>query len=146
VLTGELLPIRLDIAPTPSTVLGYAQDAIRSMQKVYGIDMDYSPDSLAYVDRALREWRDGGATVEQVTKSLYALGSYAGEVVRELGHGRWMTPPEKQFGELDGLFLYVRLPGNREWRPIALAFYNLLNEPETTLEASARAVLASKAK
>jgi hypothetical protein len=45
------MAIRLDIAPTPSTVLGYAQDAIRTMQKVYGIEMDYSPDSLALVDR-----------------------------------------------------------------------------------------------
>jgi hypothetical protein len=138
--------IRLDIAPDPSTVKGYAQDAVRNMQNVYGIQMDHSVDSLAHIDRVLREWREGGAPVEAVTKSLYALGSYAGEVVRELGHGRWLEPPEKQFGELDGLFLYLRLPGNREWRPIALAFHNLLNEPETTLEASARAVLASKAK
>ena len=47
------------------------------MQKVYGIEMDYSLDSLTLVDRVLREWRDGGAPVEAVTKSLYALGSYA---------------------------------------------------------------------
>jgi hypothetical protein len=116
------------------------------MQKLYGIQMDYSLDSLAHVDRVLNEWREGGAPLEAVTKSLYALGSYAGEVVREPAHGRWLEPPKEQFGELDGLFLYVRLPGNREWRPIALAVYNLINDPETTLEASARAVLASKPK
>jgi hypothetical protein len=136
--------IRLDIAPDASTVKDYAQDAVRTMQKVYGIQLDHSLDSLAHVDRVLREWREGGAPLEAVTKSLYALGSYAGEVLRELGHGRWLEPPKEQFGELDGLFLYVRLPGNREWRPIALAFYNLINDPETTLEASARAVLASR--
>jgi hypothetical protein len=145
-LRGEFMPIRLDIAPTSSTVKDYAQDAVRTMQKVYGIQMDHSLDSLAHVDRVLREWREGGATVEQVTKSLYALGSYAGEVLREPAHGRWFAPPVAPYGELDSLFLYVRLPGNREWRPIALAFYNFLNEPETTLEASARTVLASKAR
>jgi hypothetical protein len=140
------MPIRLDIAPSSSTVKDYAQDAVRMMQKIYGIQMDHSLDSLAHVDRALREWRDGGATVEQVTKSLYALGSYAGEVLREPAHGRWLAPPVEPYGELDSLFLYVRLPGGHEWRPIALAFYNILNEPETTLEASARTVLASRAK
>ena len=140
------MKIRLDIAPGPDTVKDYAQDAVRTMQKVYGIQLDHSLESLAHIDRVLREWRDGGAPLEAVTKSLYALGSYAGEVLREAAHGRWLEPPKEQFGELDGLFLYVRLPGNRDWRPIALAFYNLINEPETTFEASARAVLASKPK
>jgi len=140
------MQIRLDIAPTSSTVKDYAQDAVRTMQKVYGIQLDHSLDSLAHVDRVLHEWREGGAPLEAVTKSLYALGSYTGEVLVQQAHGRWLAPPVEQFGELDGLFLFVRLPGNREWRPIALAFYNLLNEPETSLEASARRVLASKPK
>ena len=135
------MPIRLDIAPAPSTVKGYAEDAVRQMQSVYGIEMDGSLDSLAHVDRVLREWREGGATVEVVTKSLYALGSYAGEVLREPAHGRWIVPPHEQHGQLDSLFLYLRLPGGREWRPIAMAFYALMGEPEQTLEASARALL-----
>lgn len=140
------MKMRLDIAPGVSTVKDYAQDAVRTMQKVYGIQLDHSLASLAHIDRVLREWRDGGAPLEAVTKSLYALGSYAGEVVRETAHGRWLEPPKESYGELDGLFLYVRLPGNREYRPIALAVFNLINEPQTTLEASARAVLASKPK
>ncbi len=140
------MKIRLDIAPDQSTVKGYAEDAVRTMQKVYGIQMDHSLDSLAHVDRVLREWREGGAPLEAVTKSLYALGSYAGEVLVRHAHGSWLEPPVESYGQIDGLFLYVRLPGNREWRPIALAVNNLINEPETTLEASARAVLASKAK
>jgi len=135
------MPIRIDIAPTLSTVKEYAQDAVRQMQKVYDIEMDGSLDSLAHVDRVLREWREGGATVEAVTKSLYALGSYAGEVLREPTHGRWLAPPDEQYGQLDSLFLYLRLPGGREWRPIAMAFYALMGEPEQTLEASARALL-----
>jgi hypothetical protein len=138
------MPIRLDIAPGVETVGDYAQDAVRNMQKVYGIQLDHSLDSLAHVDRVLREWREGGAPLDAVTKSLYALGSYAGEVVRVVGHGRWLEPPVTQHGQLDNLFLYVRLPGNREWRPIAMAFYALTGEPETTLEASARTLLASK--
>ena len=89
------MKIRLDIAPDPSTVKGYAEDAVRTMQKVYGIQMDHSLDSLAHVDRVLREWRDGGAPLEAVTKSLYALGSYAGEVLVRHAHGRWLEPPKE---------------------------------------------------
>src|SRR4051794_13509997 len=135
------MPIRIDIAPGLSTVKDYAQDAVRQMQKVYGIQMDGSLDSLAHVDRVIREWREGGASVEAVTKSLYALGSYAGEALRQPTHGRWIDPPVEQYGQMDSLFLYLRLPGGREWRPIAMAFYALMGEPEESLEGSAKALL-----
>jgi len=141
VIYEELMKIPLDIAPGTETVQDYAQDAVRNMQKVYGIQMDQSVDSLAHVDRVLREWREGGAPLEAVTKSLYALGSYAGEVLRVHAHGHWVEPPVEQYGQMDSLFLILKLPDGREWRPIALAFQALMGEPADTLEASARALL-----
>jgi len=136
--------IRLDIAPTPATVREYAQSAVGSMQDVYGIRMNFSVDSLAHVDRVLREWREGGAPIEAVTKSLYALGSYAGEVIRQRHGGRWVVPPVAQHGEVDSLFLFLKLADGREWRPIALAVQALTDEPQQTLEESARLLLSAR--
>jgi len=134
--------IRLDIAPTLDTVQEYDEAAVGTMEEVYGIRLDHSVDSLAHIDRTLREWREGGAPVEAVTKSLYSLGVYAGEVLRPRTQGRWVVPPKTQHGEMDSLFLYLKLPDGREWRPIALAFDALINGPQQTLEESARQLLA----
>ena len=39
--------IPLNIAPDTTTVVGYADDAVRNMEKIYGFHLDYSVASLA---------------------------------------------------------------------------------------------------
>ena len=136
------MKIRIDIAPTMTTVRDYAQSAIETMQGVYGITLDHSVESLAHVDRVLNEWREGGAPLEAVTKSLYALGAYAGTVLVKQARARWVAPPVTKYGQMDSLFLFVMLPDGRVWRPIFLAVQALMDKPETTLEDSARMLIA----
>jgi len=137
--------IRLDVAPDLSNVGEYAASAVDGMQTVYGIQMDYSVASLAHVDRALQEWRDGGAQLDTVAQSLYAFGSYAGEVMRRrLKRGDWTVPPKESYGNVDTLFMFITLPDGREWRPIAIAVQALIDGPELSLERSARELLAGK--
>lgn len=135
--------MRMDIAPDMRSVLGYAGDAVRNMVSVYGIPLDYSLASLTHVDGALREWRDGGAPLEAVTKSLYAFGSYAGEVLLRQAPGRWTEPKEEQYGNMDDLFLFVTLKDGREWRPIAIVVHALIDGPEFSLDKSARELLSA---
>lgn len=77
------MQFRIDMAPAILTVRDYADEAIRNMRDIYGLCLDHSLDSLAHVDYVLAKWRDGGTKVNVMTKSLYAFGSYAGEVLRE---------------------------------------------------------------
>lgn len=136
------MTLRLDIAPTPETARGYADDAVRNMQQVYGVMLDYSVDSLARVDRVLAEWRDAGAPMQAINKSLYAFGSYAGEVLREQEPGRWIVPPHAPHGDLDSLFVFVRLFDGREWHPIARAVAWFADARATPLQASLQALLS----
>lgn len=136
--------IPLNIAPDTTTAAGYADDAVRNMEKIYGFHLDYSVASLARVDRALREWREGGATLEAVMKSLYAFGSYAGEALLQETRGQWTEPKDEQYGNMDDLFLFVTLADGREWRPIAIAIHALVDGPEFSLEKSARELLRAK--
>ena len=119
-----------DIAPGPDTVREYAEDAVRNMLHMYKIQLDYSPQSLRYVDAVLRAWKSGGASLEQITKSLYAFGSYAGEVVLRAAPGRWVEPSEtKAGGSLEELpFFAVRLDEGSIWKPINLAFVVMTEE------------------
>lgn len=134
--------IPLDIAPTKESARGYAEDAVRNMKSVYNVFLDYSLASLAHVDRVIREWRDGGAPLEAVTKSLFAFGSYAGEVMRNQEPARWTEPPRADHGSMEDLFLYVKLMDGREWRPFPIVFQALTEGPQFSLEQSAKQFLA----
>jgi hypothetical protein len=135
--------ISLEFAPAPSTVQGYAEDAIRNMQRIYGVTLDYSIRSLGQIDSVLSEWHDKEAPVEAVTKSLFAFGSYAGEVMLQQEAGRWIEPPRESYGEIDTLFMFVRLNDGREWRPIAIAFLAIMNGSGYSLLQSAEQVQLS---
>lgn len=132
--------IDLQYAPTIDTVRDYADDTVRSMHRHYGTTLDRSLESLKHIDRVLDEWRESGATADRVTKSLYAFGTYAGEVLREQEPGRWTEPPRDGHGDLDSLFLFVRLLDGREWRPIARVF-DALEAPGQGVYAALKAFL-----
>jgi hypothetical protein len=137
--------LRLDIAPDHRSVAGYAEDTIRNMQRVYQVEMDWSLESLAHIDRVLGEWHAGGAPMEKVNKSLYSMGSYAGQVLLRLAPGRWVDPSDddEQVEEMDDIFLMVELDNGRTWRPIALCIAALNEGPRHSLLRSARALLAA---
>ena len=138
--------MRLDIAPGHTTVAGYAQDTVRNMARVYKVEMDWSIESLVHIDRALAEWHTRGAALDAVNKSLYAMGSYAGEVMLRHARGRWIDPPGKdaKHGEIDDAFLVVELEGGRRWTPIALCVNALLSGPDHSLLRTARALLGAQ--
>lgn len=138
--------MRLDIAPWHTTVAGYAQDTVRNMARVYKIDMDWSIDSLVHIDRALAEWHAKGAPLDAINKSLYAMGSYAGEVMLRHARGRWIDPPgqDDKAGAIDDAFLVLELADGRRWAPIAICVNALLDGPDHSLLRTARALLGAQ--
>jgi hypothetical protein len=138
--------LRLDIAPTRSTVTEYAKDAMRDMARVYRVQMDGSIDSLVHIDRAIAELHASGATLESLNKQLYAMGSYAGAVMLRHARGRWVDAanPGASRGDRAELFLAVELPGGQRWSPIAICIDALLSGPEHSLLRTARALLGTQ--
>ena len=138
--------LRLDIAPTRTTVADDAKDTVRNMARVYKVRMDWSIESLVHIDRAIAEWHTGGASLEAVNKSLYSMGAYAGEAMLRHARGRWIDAPGqgRSHGKLDDAFLVVELESGRRWAPIALCVDALANGPEHSLLRSARALLAAQ--
>ncbi len=131
--------LRLDIAPTRTTVTDYAKDAMRDMARVYRVQMDGSIDSLVHIDRAIAELHASGTTPESMAKSIYAMGSYAGAVMLRHARGRWV----------DGVpqgdpFLAVELRGGQRWSPIAICVDALTSGPEHSLLRTARALLGAQ--
>jgi hypothetical protein len=138
--------LRLDLAPSRTTVTDMAREAMRDMARVYKIEMDGSIDSLVHIDRAIAEWHAAGAPWESVSKSLYAMGSYAGAVLVRRTRGRWVdaAAPGDEHGSLDDAFLAIELRDSARWSPIAICIDALLDGPEHSLLRTARALVGAQ--
>jgi hypothetical protein len=70
------------------TFRAYAEEHVRVVRQLTGLQLDYSPASLAACDRLVDEgW--GGQLPRQLEAAVNLFGAYLGEViVRTLG-GRW---------------------------------------------------------
>jgi hypothetical protein len=118
--------IPLHFQPSIETVRDYAGDTVRIMKAQYNFDMtSYKPSRLELVDHVMNEWKAGGANANQVGKSMFAFGAYAGEVLRNAEPARWFKPePGDDPDSFDDYpFLAVKLLDGRVWRPINLAFH-----------------------
>lgn len=133
--------IRMDIAPTRATVAAYAQDTVRLMQQIHHVELDWSVASLNHVDAVLQGWRKHGIKVERMSKSLYALACYAGEVVLRESPGQWGEPLDDDPEDFDDLFLSVYLEDGREWNPIALCIQVMAGNASVGVLRSAAALL-----
>jgi hypothetical protein len=123
--------IPLHFQPSIDSVRGYAEDAVRLVKQHYNLDLsNYRLSQLELVDFVLNEWKTGGANINQVGKSMYAFGAYAGEVLRNAEPGRWFKPEgtDNPDNFLDYPFLAVKLLDGRIWKPINLAFQFMIEK------------------
>jgi hypothetical protein len=138
--------IPLHFQPSLDTVQAYAEDAVRLVRQHYNFDIsNYQPSRLELVDFILAEWKAGGASVNQVGKSMYVFGSYAGEVLRKMEPGQWFKPEETDDPEnfLNYPFLAVKLPDGRIWKPINLAFQFMIDKESANFRKSLEIFLKS---
>jgi len=135
----------MHLAPDHASVKGYASDAIKNFRKLEKAELDYSLDSLRHIDALLLDWKRQGAPVSQINKSLFAMGSYAGETLLKLKAGRWQAASEDT--DSQRRFLYLRFDDGREWHPIYQVFAMMFAPPEQTaaqtLVASLEAALSA---
>lgn len=104
--------IATHLAPDHASVKGYASDAIKNFRKLEKAELDYSLDSLRQIDALLLDWKRQGAPVSQINKSLFAMGSYAGETLLRLKARRWQAASEET--DSQRRFLYLRFDDGRE--------------------------------
>jgi hypothetical protein len=122
--------LRLQFPPTPENAAAHAQLAVDAARDVDRIDLDYSPQSLADVDRIVGKFHAEGLRVNQMGATVFSFGCYVGEVlVRHLG-GKWKMP-EQGFWSRLGLgsssMMVVEMPNGVIWNPIGKAFKLLEN-------------------
>ncbi len=124
--------IQLNLQPTESSVMGYAMDAVRATRATQQMSLNFDLASLQIVDFVLGEWKQLGAPIDQINKSLFAFGSYVGETVKRLAPGAGWHKPEGNDERVVALatlpLLAVKLADGQIYRPINHAFLIMSRE------------------
>ncbi|WP_244895922.1 hypothetical protein [Mycobacterium asiaticum] len=111
--------LRLPVLPTPAAAAELAGRAADAAREVSGVELDYSPDSLEYVDAMLEVFREPGSDV--MAESIFLFGCYIGEVlVRNAGYV-WVDTPDHLAQHLGTLTVYHPGTGAHA-NPISKAF------------------------
>lgn len=122
--------VAMHLAPGPETVKDYASDAVKNFARMNKVNLDYSVESLKHLDQLLNEWREQGAPISAINKSLFAMGSYAGEVLLKQRNGVWIVPAEDISAGLIAKLLCIRLENGLIWHPIYNGFLIMMGGAE----------------
>jgi hypothetical protein len=83
------------LEPPPERVADLAGACVRFIAARYGVTLDYSPDTLSFVDQWVRDARAELARRPEVGDVVQtSAGAYLGEVVRRAFGGAWIAPEE----------------------------------------------------
>jgi hypothetical protein len=118
----------------PAAVLGprLAADIVAMVREGSEIRLDYTPASLAVVDRVIGGIRRENPPIGAVTRSLLGFGAYAGEVLVRVTGGAWVdfdTDRQDIFGQPIG----IRTADGRLWNPLGKAIKRYENGPDDSL-------------
>jgi hypothetical protein len=109
-----------------------AADIVAVVRKGAGIQLDYSPLSLALVDRVIDGIRREKPPTEAVTRTLVGFGAYTGEVLVRGAAAVWVDFDEEQqdtFGQSFG----IRTPDGRVWNPLGKVIKRYENGADDSL-------------
>ncbi len=122
--------LRLQYPPTPENAAALAQLAVDAARNVDHVELDYSPQSLAEVDRIVGRFHTQGMRANQIGETIFSFGCYVGEVLVRHNRGVWKLPQQSiwsrlGFGETN--MMVVEMPSGNIWNPIGKTFKLLEN-------------------
>ena len=91
-------------------------------QRVSGVSLDYSVESLAAVDALIEGFRAQGVTEERFAETLFGFGCYVGEVMVRHAGGSWTSSTGTALEAYASYPLLVSLPPENLSNPIGKVF------------------------
>jgi len=119
--------------PPATSAPRLAADIVAVVREGSGIRLDYTPASLASVDRLIGGIRREQPPLEAVLPALRGFGAYAGQVLVRTAGATWVVIGEDErdrFGQPFGL----RTPDGRMWDPLGRAVLRYENGPQDSLQ------------
>lgn len=115
--------LNLQFAPTPGNGLNLAEEFVSAVKKNDNIELDYSVNTLNYVDKFLQDFSDEGLTVNDFAETIFVAGSYIGQVMIKNNNGIWIAQEDANLPEgVSMMPIVIKLPNGTIADPIAKAF------------------------
>jgi hypothetical protein len=115
--------LNLQFTATPDNGIKFAQQFVDVVKKNENIDLDYSIDTLDFVDKFLQRFSDEGLTVNDFAETIFVAGSYVGQVMIENNRGIWIGQEEVNLPDgVTMMPIVVKLANGNIADPIAKAF------------------------
>ena len=114
--------LNLPLAPRPENAAALADICVESARKVSGVELDYGPASLTFVDDQVGRFAEGGVQLDEIASTLFCFGCYVGEVLARVVGGRWIAEEESPMRGLAGWPMVLLLPNGGCWNPIGKVF------------------------
>ena len=120
--------LNFQFLPTAENGLNFAmqfRDAVKSNEN---IDLDFSIETLKFVDNFLQRFRDEGLTVNDFSETIFVSGCYVGQVMVENNNGVWIRQEDANLPEgIKMMPLVIKLPNGIITDPIAKAYKRFYN-------------------
>jgi hypothetical protein len=127
------MKLALKFPPTPEFAAQHAELMVQAAKDVSGVDLDFSPESIATVDEIVEQLRQDGVTEEQVGETLFGFGCYLGEVLVRRNGAVWRASDDTPMRDAAGFQMVVDLGSDRFCNPIGKVFKRLANGQEDSL-------------
>jgi len=115
--------LNFQFTPTPDNGPKFAQQFVDAIKKNDNIELDYSVDTVNYVDIFLQQFSDEGLTVNDFAETIFVAGSYVGQVMVKNNNGIWIGQEEANLPDgVSMMPIVVKLPNGNIVDPIAKAF------------------------
>jgi hypothetical protein len=128
------MDLKLPYPPTPEHARDLADVCVAAATNVSGISLDYTPASLALVEKQLDKFAADGCSEDAIASTLFCFGCYLGEVlIRKLG-GRWVRTEDSSMKELAAWPLVTAMDNGECWNPIGKVFKRFNEGPAEGLD------------
>jgi hypothetical protein len=66
--------------PIPENAPAFAASIVESAQRISGVSLDYSIESLPWLESIIDSFRADGVVAEDIVDTLFCMGCYVGEI------------------------------------------------------------------
>lgn len=106
-----------------------AEVIVETTERIEGVTLDFTPESLKEVDRLLLGLREDGLRVRHIADPILCFGCYVGEIMRRRLGATWVAPPSPMLG----MFPVVLIGSDNYSAPIAKAYKRVHIGPEESV-------------
>ena len=120
-------PLKLVYEIIPENGEKFAKQFSEIFKKVEGIELDYSPASIALVDNMLETRRGEGLSVDDFAETIFTAGCYVGQVIVNNNPSKWIREEDANLPEGIRMSAIIIKIGNTVYDPVSKAYKRFFN-------------------